>query len=193
MSNDFKKTTHGMLDKDFMDIINSSDFQQYDPNTARLALHGARMTLTGDLRSINIGRFNQVSLAVTIDNKPNIICKSTEVRVDVPASMKDEVLKLKPDTGLVLVVKYNKMDVIVDTFELVEIKEYNLDLHYAYCVCIGDNPNPNSGSDICHRIFGYTKDDYANYCPICGSKVAYFNNVYSDDFMKHFKIASRGY
>lgn len=158
---------------DFKDVITSSEYKllglNYTGSPDYILLH-KHFSLAGDIRSINISAFNHVSMAVTISNKSDSLCKTLEVRVDVPSHLKDEVLKLKPDTGVVLNVKYTGINVMAYTFELEEIIECDKELYFAYCVC--------SNTDGCKYISGYSESDYTKYCPLCGAKTKFIKNVY---------------
>lgn len=172
---------------DFKQFIDSKEFKMAnlaDTDAAHFVLKNKEFTLSGDVRSIHIFEFGKVSMSITIGNEFNGISKSTEVRVDVPASLAEAVLKLKPDTGVVLGVKYKEFSVVIDVFELLTIKESNKLLNFPYCICIGDNDDPRAYADVCHRIFGYSKEDYHSNCPLCGSKTIKVSDVYSKEGQK---------
>lgn len=174
---------------DFLDVLNSQQFRQaslVDPDLARRFMTNRVLKIHGDIRTITIGAFNNVCMAITIDNKFNGICDCTDVRVDVPRHLCDSVLRLRTDTGVSVLAKYKKLDVIIDSFELVEILESEKDLNFPYCVCLGDNPDERAYADVCHRVLGYHKSEYTEYCPLCGSHTKYVKNVYADDFKKYF-------
>ena len=166
----------------FHKLLASDEFKWanfYDYQLTEVTLHNCPMFLEGDLRRIVVGNFNRVTMAVTIDNQNDGICHSTEVKVIVPDHLRDQVLNLKTDTGILLDVKYIKFDVAVHIFELVSIIKHNLPLKFAYCVCTGDNITDESAG-LCKSILGYTKDSYSETCPLCGSTTKMVRNVYED-------------
>lgn len=180
---------------DFKDMVESKEFKRAllaDNTVAYHVLRGKRFTLHGDIRSIHIGQFGAMCIALTINNEFNGINTSTEVRVDVSKDLYEKVMKLRPDTGVELKVKYKKFDVVVDTFELIEVTKHSNSLYFPYCVCTGDNIGPNSGTDRCHRILGYTKNEYSDHCPYCGSNTKKCNNAYTDEFLNLIEINKRG-
>lgn len=180
---------------DYKEFIHSQEYRAVvmnDPDKSDFILRNKEFILHGDIRSIQISSFGNVSMALTIDNKFNGITSTTEVRIDVPENLRYEIIKLRPDTGVTLRAKYLKLNVVVDTFELISIEEKELPLYFPYCVCMGDNPNPGSYSDICHRIFGYAESDYSDRCPLCGSTTKKFTNVYTEDFQNLIKLSRRG-
>lgn len=169
-----KQYFHKLLDSDAFKQANFYDCQLTD-----VALHNSPMFLEGDLRRIMVGNFNKVTMTVTIDNQNDGICHSTEVGVIVPDHLRDQVLSLKTDTGILLDVRYIKLDVATYTFELTSIIKHNLPLKFAYCICTGDNVR-DKGAELCKAILGYTKDSYSETCPLCGSTTKMVRNVYED-------------
>ena len=175
---------------DFKQFIDSKEFKLAnlaDTDAAHFVLKNKEFTLSGDVRSIHILEFGRVSISVTIGNTFNGVSKSTEIRVDVPDNLAEDVLKLKPDTGVVFGVKYKKFNVVIDVFELITIKESNKPLNFPYCICLGDNDDPRAYADVCHRIFGYSKEDYHEHCPLCGSKTIKISDVYSKECQEIIK------
>ena len=174
----------------FNDFLNSMEFKRAnfeDTDLAHHLLRGKVFTVVGDIRSINITAYNCVQLMLTISNEFNGVSSSTEVVVYVPDHLRDEVLSLKTDTGIYLRAKYIKFNVVVDTFELLGIKSTSNDLNFPYFVCSGDNKNPEAYADFCHRVFGYTEESRSDFCPICGSRIKSYNNIYDSDFFGHIK------
>ena len=188
--------------KDFeniLDVLNRKpDFREFtksDPWKTFLkgvsgdyptALRGKVFKLSGDVRSIHINQFNSISLVLTIDNAFDGLRNSVDVRVDVPYSMSDIVLNIRPDTGLKLEAVYKKLNVIVDTFELVRIVESNLQLTFPYCVC------SSVGSRGCNAIFGYQEVDYLGHCPYCGSPVRKVYDMYTAEMQDVIRLQRSG-
>lgn len=180
---------------DFKKFLDSKEFREAamaDTDIAHNILRGKTFILTGDLRSIHIGEFGSMSMLVTIGNTFDGINKSTEVCVEVPDNLYADVLSMKPDTGVVFEVKYKKFNVVVDTFELLGVQDYNKPLNFPYCVCMGDNPDPNAYADMCYRILGYAEADYSDHCPLCGSKTRKVRDVYTEKFQNRVKFSRRG-
>ena len=179
---------------DYMEFINSKEYKTLITSGLYKSdniIRNREFTLHGDIRSIQISTFGSVSLALTIDNRFNSITSTTEVKVTVPENLCSEVIKLHPDTGVILHAKYVELNVIVDVFELVSIEDKELPLYFPYCVCMGDNPDPRSYSSACHRIFGYSEEYYGTTCPLCGSSMKKFDNVYTEEFRRYIEIDNK--
>lgn len=174
---------------DFYNLINSKEFKLAsiaDHRFLKTVMRNREMTVRGDVRTVNITRFGAISISITIDNKFNGLTSSTEVRVDVPDSLYNEVISsIRPDTGVILNVIYKKLDVIVDTFELVSIVESNMDLNFPYYVCEGLDTE-----SICYYILAYRDTECNSHCPMCGSRTRRINNVYTDEFKNYIKLNS---
>lgn len=174
--------------KQFGELLNSipnyNDFIQsaaytavsfMNPDLAQHLMCGKKMKLKGDLRTITIGAFNRMWMAVTLSNVSYAPQHEFRVIVTVPDKLKAEVLKLKTDISIELIAVYQQASLPLDNFELVEIVKTSDELIFPYCICTG-NEDKN-----CHTSLGYTIHERADICPVCGSKTTLVYNVHTTE------------
>lgn len=172
---------------DYNDFIQSAAYAVVsfmNPDLAQHLMYGKKMKLKGDLRTITVGGFGKVWLMVTLDNVSYAPQREFRVVVTVPDWLKDEVMKLKPDTNVELLVIYTKEGLPVESFELVEVLSTSDELSFPYCICTGNNDKD------CHASLGYTIHERANICPVCGSRTALVYNVYTEEARKMLGLSS---
>lgn len=172
---------------DYKKLITSAEYTAVsfeNPELAQSLLCGKSMKLKGDLRTITVGGFGKVWLMVTLDNVSYAPQREFRVVVTVPDWLKDEVMKLKPDTNVELLVVYTKEGLPVESFELVEVLSTSDELNFPYCICTGNNDKN------CHASLGYTLHERDTKCPVCGSKTALVYNVYTEEARKMLGLSS---
>lgn len=165
-------------DNDYRSILATEVFPS-------ITLEDLDIHVTGNLNSITIDGFNNITLSVTYDNIDN-----TDKRIDIVVTdldTKETVRKyLKPMTGIDLVCKYFSTNIHI--LKCVELTAFNLDLKFPYGICSGkddegnvvNHNNPNGCGYIYTRsiVRNYTDGFYRDHCCNCGAKLEKIYNVY---------------